>query len=222
MPGFTCQVCGNAFDVPDATLAKYPGWQPKRCLSCKNIQTGAGRIKTALRAPAWSATRSASAREENLTSIEVLAKYTAGPTDGVFTDGATDPNPGPGGWGAVYVVGNEIVAERDGHEPQTTNNRMELTALIAGVALVPAGTTAIIHTDSELCVNTINMWASGWEKRGWKRKEGEIKNLELVKEVYSLFKNRPELSLRWIAGHSGDRWNEYADCLASAYRRTQR
>jgi ribonuclease HI len=222
MPGFTCQVCGNAFDVPNATLAKYPGWQPKRCLSCKNTQTGAGRIKTALHAPARSATRSASAREENLTSIEVLAKYTAGPTDGVFTDGATDPNPGPGGWGAVYVVGNEIVAERDGHEPQTTNNRMELTALIAGVALVPAGTTAIIHTDSQLCVNTINMWASGWEKRGWKRKEGEIKNLELVKEVYSLFKSRPELSLRWIASHSGNRWNEYADCLASAYRRTQR
>jgi len=157
-----------------------------------------------------------------LTALEVLAKYTAGPTDGVFTDGATDPNPGPGGWGAVYVVSNEIAAERDGHEPQTTNNRMELTALIAGVALVPAGTAAIIHTDSQLCVNTINTWASGWEKRSWKRKEGEIKNLELVKEVYSLFKSRPELSLRWIASHSGNRWNEYADCLASAYRRTQR
>jgi ribonuclease HI len=222
MPGFTCQVCGKEFDVRDATLAKYPGWQPKRCLSCKNVQTGAGRIKTALRAPAWSATRSASAREENLTTIEVLAKYTAGPADGVFTDGAAEPNPGPGGWGAVYVVGNEIVAERDGHEQQTTNNRMELSALKAGVALVPEGTPAIIHTDSQLCVSTVNEWAAGWETRGWKRKGGEIKNLELVQEVYALFKSRPELTLRWIAGHSGHRWNEYADSLATAYRRTKR
>jgi ribonuclease HI len=222
MPGFTCQVCGNEFDVREATLAKYPDWQPKRCLSCKNMQTGAGRIKTALHAPARSATRSASAHEENLTTIEVLAKYTAGPADGVFTDGAAEPNPGPGGWGAVYVVGNEIVAECDGHEQQTTNNRMELSALKAGVALVPEGTPAMIHTDSQLCVNTINEWAAGWEKRGWKRKGGEIKNLELVQEVYGLCKSRPELTLRWIAGHSGNRWNEYADSLASAYRRTKR
>jgi ribonuclease HI len=222
MPGFTCQVCGNEFDVRDATRAKYPGWQPKRCLSCKNMQTGDGGIETALHAPARSATRSASAREENLTTLEVLAKYTAGPADGVFTDGAAEPNPGPGGWGAVYVVGNDIVAECDGHAQQTTNNRMELSALKAGVALVPEGTPAILHTDSQLCVSTINEWAAGWEKRGWKRKGGEIKNLELVQEVYSLFKSRPELALRWIAGHSGNRWNEYADSLASAYRRTKR
>ena len=206
MQSFTCQVCGKQFEVQDATLAKYPGWQPQRCLSCK-------------RKPA---TRSASAREENLTTLEVLAKYTAGPTDGVFTDGAAEPNPGPGGWGAVYVVGNEIVAEGDGHEQQTTNNRMELSALIAGVALVPEGTPAIVYTDSQLCVSTMNEWAAGWEKRGWKRKGGEIKNLELVKEAYALFKSRPELMLRWIAAHSGNRWNEYADCLATAYRRTKR
>jgi len=224
MPSFTCQVCGKQFDVQDATLAKFPGWQPKRCLSCKNKQTGAGWTRTpaARSAPARTATRSASARDENLTTLEVLAKYTAGPTDGVFTDGAAEPNPGPGGWGAVYVVGNEIVTEDDGHEQQTTNNRMELSALLAGVALVPEGTPAIIYSDSLLCVSTINEWAAGWEKRGWKRKGGEIKNLELVKEVYALFKSRPELVVRWIAAHSGNRWNEYADCLATAYRRTKR
>ena len=224
MPAFTCQVCGKQFGVQDATLSKYPGWQPKRCLSCKNSQTVAGGTKTpaAHPAPARPATPSAPAREENLTTLEVLARYTAGPTDGVFTDGATDPNPGPGGWGAVYVVGNEIMAEGDGHVPQTTNNRMELTALIAGVALVPEGTPAVIYSDSLLCVSTVNEWATGWEKRGWKRQGGEIKNLELVKEVYALFKSRPELVVRWIAAHSGNRWNEYADCLATAYRRTKR
>jgi len=224
MPTFSCQVCGKQFDVPEATLAKFPGWQPKRCLPCKNKQTGAARTKTpaARPAPARAPMRSASAREENLTTEEVLAKYTAGPTDGVFTDGAAEPNPGPGGWGAVYVVANRIVAERDGHEEHTTNNRMELSALLAGVALVPEGTPAVVYTDSQLCVSTINEWAAGWEKRGWKRKGGEIKNLDLVKQVYAVFKRRPELELRWIAAHSGNRWNEYADCLATAYRRTKR
>ena len=152
----------------------------------------------------------------------MLANFTAGPTDGVFTDGAADPNPGPGGWGAVYVVNNEIVAEREGHEAHTTNNRMELSALIAGVRLVPQGTPAVIYTDSQLCVSTITQWAAGWEKRGWKRKGGEIKNLELVQELYVIFSRRPELKLRWIAAHSGFRWNEYADCLATAYRRSKR
>src|SRR5687767_9653159 len=185
MPNFSCQTCGKQFEVQDATLAKFPGWQPKRCLSCKNKQ-GVGRIKTpggARPAAPRPAMRSASGREENLTAAEVLAKYTAGPTDGVFTDGAAEPNPGPGGWGAVYVVGNTIVAEQEGHEPHTTNNRMELAALIAGASLVPAGKPTIVYTDSQLCVSTINEWAAGWEKRGWKRKSGEIKNLELVKEA---------------------------------------
>ncbi len=224
MPTFSCQTCGKQFEVQEATLAKYPGWQPKRCLSCKNKQAGVQRVKTPPARPAAArpVMRSSPGREENLTTEEVLAKYTAGPVDGVFTDGAAEPNPGPGGWGAVYVVKNQIVAERDGHEKHTTNNRMELAALLAGAKLVPEGTAAVVYTDSQLCVSTINEWAEGWEKRGWKRKSGDIKNLELVKEVYAAFRRRPELELRWIAAHSGNRWNEYADCLATAYRRTKR
>jgi ribonuclease HI len=161
-------------------------------------------------------------REENLTVEEVLAKYTDGPREGVFTDGAAEPNPGPGGWGAVFVVDNQIAGERWGHEPHTTNNRMELAALIAGCSLVPPGTKTVLYSDSQLCVNTINQWAKGWEARGWKRKGGEIKNLELVQELYDCLKGRPELELRWIAAHSGNRWNEYADSLATAYRRAKR
>lgn len=219
MPSFVCQSCSKEFELAEATLAKYPGWVPKRCMACRR-KTGGQTERTTRRAPA---TRSAaSSREENLTTEEVLAKYTAGPKDGVFTDGAAEPNPGPGGWGAVYVVNDQVVAERYGHEPHTTNNRMELSALIAGVSLVPPGTKAIIYTDSQLCVNTITQWAKGWEKAGWKRKGGPIKNLELVQELYALFKSRPELELRWIAAHSGNRWNEYADSLATAYRRTKR
>jgi ribonuclease HI len=161
-------------------------------------------------------------REENLTAAEVLAKYHAGPTTGVFTDGAAEPNPGPGGWGAVYVIDGRILEERSGREPHTTNNRMELMALIAGCALVKEGAPAILYTDSRLCVSTINEWARGWQARGWKRKGGEIKNLELVQELYKIFQRRPELELRWIAAHAGNRWNEYADSLATSYRRSQR
>jgi ribonuclease HI len=152
--------------------------------------------------------------------VQVLERYSAGPDNGVFTDGAADPNPGPGGWGAVYVVGNRIVSEKFGHDAHTTNNRMELTALLAGIELVPSGTAAVVFSDSELCVKTFNEWAHGWQRRGWKRKAGPIKNLDLVQQVYAQLTQRPELQLRWIAAHSGYRWNEYADALATAYRRT--
>lgn len=221
VPSFACQSCAKEFAVPEATLAKYPGWQPKLCLSCKkqSSQTGG---KKAPAARARAARPSAASREENLSVAEVLAKYTSGPVDGVFTDGAAEPNPGPGGWGAVYVADNQIVGELWGHEPHTTNNRMELSALINGCALVPEGKKAVLYTDSQLCVSTINEWAKGWEARGWKRKGGEIKNLELVQELYAICQRRPELELRWIAAHSGNRWNEYADALATAYRRKVR
>jgi ribonuclease HI len=220
VPSFPCLTCNKEFTVPEATLAKYPGWQPKVCLACKK-QSSPGAVKKKP-AQARGARSSSGSREENLCVAEVLAKYTAGPKDGVFTDGAAEPNPGAGGWGAVYVVGDQVVGERWGHEPYTTNNRMELSALISGCALVPEGTKAVIYTDSQLCVSTINEWAKSWEARGWKRKGGEIKNLELVQELYAICKRRPELELRWIAAHSGNRWNEYADALATAYRRSVR
>jgi ribonuclease HI len=119
----------------------------------------------------------------------------------------------------VYVRDGEIIAEAFGHDPITTNNRMELTALIQGFDLVPPGTSCDMWTDSNLCVQTVNVWAKGWEKNGWKRKGGEIKNLPLVQELYAKAKARPEVKVRWIAAHSGYRWNEYADALSTAYRR---
>ena len=223
MPSFACQSCSKEFAVPDATLAKYPGWQPKLCLNCKKqAPQSPARAKAGAPRAARSTRSSSGSREENLSVAEVLAKYTSGPLDGVFTDGAAEPNPGPGGWGCVFVLDNKVVDERWGNEPHTTNNRMELSALINGCTLVPEGQKTVLYTDSQLCVSTINEWAKGWEARGWKRKGGEIKNLELVQELYALCKRRPELELRWIAAHSGNRWNEYADALATAYRRKVR
>ena len=109
-----------------------------------------------------------------LTPEEVLARYHDGPVDGVFTDGSCDPNPGPGGWGFVWVQGNEIVREGHGFDPKTTNNRMELQALIEAYKVLPEDATCTLYSDSKLCVDSINQWAAGWEKRGWKRKSGPI------------------------------------------------
>lgn len=171
MPTFQCQRCGRGFNVPQASLDKYPAWQPKTCLRCRNPGANkAGqpaRRNTPPRSPAAASagSRAESSGEGSMTLEQVLATYTDGPTTGVFTDGAAHPNPGPGGWGAVYVVDDQIIAQGHGSEPLTTNNRMELTALIAGYQLVPAGTAAVVMTDSQLCVDTINSWAATWERR---------------------------------------------------------
>lgn len=137
------------------------------------------------------------------------------PQDGVFTDGSATPNPGRGGWAAVYVIGGAIVAERSGADPATTNNRMELTALLEGITLVPLGTPAVLHSDSQLAVRTVNEWAPAWEARGWKRSRGPVENLDLVRPLVERLRSRPELEVRWIRAHVGHRWNEYADELAA-------
>jgi ribonuclease HI len=150
-----------------------------------------------------------------MTPEEVLETQFGGPDTGVFTDGSCDPNPGVGGWGWVWVQSGEILAKGHGREPDTTNNRMELKALIEAFKHLPDETDLIAHSDSQLCVNTINQWAHGWEKRGWKRKGGPIKNLELVQELYALAQAKPRIELQWIRAHEGTRWNEYADALAA-------
>ena len=154
-----------------------------------------------------------------LTPEEVLEKHSAGPKSGVFTDGSCEGNPGPGGWGFVWVEDDQIVQEGQGHVGDTTNNRMELTALIEAYKALGVDAALTIYSDSQLCVNTVNQWAAGWEARGWKRKGGPIKNLELVRELYDLAGDRPNIQLEWIRAHDGSRWNEYADALASAYMR---
>ncbi len=197
MPTFTCRDCGATFTVEPAILDRYPGWSPKQCLECRDSRKPASRRRSSSATPPLA-----------LDGLDT----------GVFTDGGASPNPGPGGWGAVYVVGGEIVEERFGHDPDTTNNRMELTALIEGAGLVPEGTAVTVYSDSNLVVRTVNEWAEGWEKRGWRRKTGAVENLELVKEAYRIFRRRPELTLEWVKAHSGVAWNEYADELANRWR----
>ena len=156
---------------------------------------------------------------ELLSPDEVLERYDAGPKTGVFTDGSCEGNPGPGGWGFVWVDDDRIVSEERGTDPDTTNNRMELAALIAAYRALPDDATVSVYSDSQLCVKTVNEWAVGWEKRGWRRKSGPIANLGLVQELYALANRHPSVTLEWIRAHDGSRWNEYADALASSHLR---
>lgn len=195
MAEFVCRDCATSFSLPQSVLDRYPGWTPRQCRDCKNGSKTAPSVNRA----------GVDSSEE-------------GPTSGVFTDGSSVPNPGPGGWGAVYVVDNTVVRESYGHCGDTTNNRMELLALINAVDLVPEGTEATVFSDSNIAVRTINEWAAGWEKRGWKRRGGPVENLDLVKRAYETYKQRPELEVRWIKAHVGFRWNEYADELANRGR----
>ena len=155
------------------------------------------------------------------TPEEVLERFHDGPKSGVFTDGSCEGNPGPGGWGVVWVEDDRILAERSGADPATTNNRMELMGLITGYELLPADAEVTIYSDSNLCVQTVNEWAAAWERRGWKRKTGPIANLELVKRLYALSLAHPKVKLRWIRAHDGSRWNEYVDSLANEFIRAR-
>jgi len=215
---FTCQDCGRDFDVRQDILDRYPGWTPRQCLDCKNRASAGERPAPS---PARATSISAS-KSRDLTTEEVLSSFSAGPQTGVFTDGASEGNPGPGGWGAVYVRDGEIVEEAMGSEPHTTNNRMELTAIISGLRMLPPDSIVPVYTDSELVVNILTKWAEGWKQKGWKKSSpGPIANLELVKEAYALTRQRPDVAIRWVKAHAGNRWNEYADSLATAYRRSK-
>lgn len=206
---YTCEECGKEFALPESIRDKYPGWTPRHCLDCRKSVGGSDVVN---RPPSKSKNR-------DLTIDEVLGSFTEGPDTGVFTDGASEGNPGPGGWGAVLVVDGEIVSEALGTDGYTTNNKMELTAMIAGLKMLPKDADIDVYTDSKLVVDTLNDWARKWRANGWKKKSGPVANLALVKEALVLFEERPNVRVKWIRAHSGYRWNEYADSLATSYRR---
>ena len=132
----------------------------------------------------------------------------------IYTDGACKGNPGPGGWGAwLSADGHE--KELCGGEAHTTNNRMELTAVIEALASLKRSCTVTIHTDSEYVRKGITEWIHGWKQRGWKTADRKpVKNAELWVRLDAL-RELHEVHWRWVKGHSGDAGNERADALAN-------
>ena len=129
-----------------------------------------------------------------------------------FTDGSCSPNPGPGGFATIRDTELVIV----GHEDLSTNIRMEGRAILA--ALRDAnGEECQIFSDSEFWVNVINRWADSWESNGWTKKTGEIKNIDIVKDVHYHHK-QSKAKLIWVRGHIGNINNELADDWANKAR----
>lgn len=130
-----------------------------------------------------------------------------------YTDGSASPNPGPGGFSVIKELQPHILGSEEG---ATTNIRMEGKAIMA--ALHDAnGEQCEIFTDSEFWINVITKWAPSWEAKGWKKPNGEIKNLDIVQEVYPLYK-KSNATLTWVRGHEGDIGNEMADEWANKAR----
>jgi ribonuclease HI len=132
----------------------------------------------------------------------------------IYTDGACKGNPGPGGWGAWLRSGGH---EREiwGGEAQTTNNRMELTAVIESLVALKAPSRVTLHLDSEYVRNGITSWIHNWKRRGWRTASNQaVKNVDLWQRLDGLTQAH-QIDWRWVRGHAGDEGNERADALAN-------
>lgn len=138
----------------------------------------------------------------------------AGAVVEIFTDGACKGNPGPGGWGAwLSFAGRE--KELFGGEPHTTNNRMELLAVIRALQALRRPSRVRVHTDSQYVKNGITEWIRDWKRRDWRTADRKpVKNQDLWRELDELA-SRHEVKWVWVRGHSGHDGNERADALAN-------
>jgi ribonuclease HI len=132
----------------------------------------------------------------------------------IHTDGACKGNPGPGGWGALLAFGDHE-KELFGGESLTTNNRMELTAVIRALEALKRDCDVDLYTDSQYVKNGIQTWIHGWKKNGWKTSDRKpVKNAELWRELDDLAA-RHRIRWHWVKGHNGDPGNDRADALAN-------
>lgn len=131
----------------------------------------------------------------------------------IFTDGACSGNPGPGGWGTILRAG-AVEKELWGGEPATTNNRMEMLAVIRGLAALKRPVEARVYTDSQYVQKGISEWIHGWKKRGWKTADKQpVKNEDLWRQLDALAANH-KIEWLWVKGHAGHVENERCDALA--------
>jgi ribonuclease HI len=133
----------------------------------------------------------------------------------IYTDGACRGNPGPGGWGVVLRYQGNLKT-LNGFDPETTNNRMELTAVIEGLRGLTRSCDIELHTDSKYVMQGVNEWLSNWKRNGWKTAARKpVKNIDLWQQLDDEVK-RHEIDWNWVKGHSGVEDNEFADQLANA------
>jgi ribonuclease HI len=139
----------------------------------------------------------------------------------LFTDGACSGNPGPGGWGAILRMGDKE-RELSGGDPVTTNNKMELMAVISGLEALKRPCTVLLYTDSRYVLDGSTKWIHGWKKNGWRTADKKpVKNVELWQRLDAAGA-RHRIHWSWVKGHSGHAENERADELARAEIEKQR
>jgi ribonuclease HI len=130
----------------------------------------------------------------------------------IYTDGACDPNPGPGGWAALLRSAGHT-KELTGGEPDTTNNRMELTAAAQALQSLNRPCQIDFYTDSEYLRRGITEWLPGWRRRNWRRKDGALANVDLWQALDAAMQPHV-IEWHWVRGHAGDRDNQRVDRLA--------
>ena len=131
----------------------------------------------------------------------------------IYTDGACSGNPGPGGWGSILMY-NGHRRELSGGEPATTNNRMEMMAVIEALEALKRSCRIVIHTDSTYVMKGMTEWMDNWKRRGWKTADKKpVKNVDLWQRLDEAM-TRHDVEWRWVRGHSGIPENERADELA--------
>ena len=135
-------------------------------------------------------------------------------TTEIYTDGACRGNPGPGGWGVLFIAGKHHKTMHGG-DPQTTNNRMELTAAIEALNALKNGQRVVLHTDSKYVMDGVNEWLPNWKKRCWMTASKKpVKNKDLWQMLDEAVA-RHKIDWRWVRGHDGNPGNEEADGLAN-------
>ena len=133
----------------------------------------------------------------------------------VWTDGACQRNPGPGGWAALVCWDDGVVEELSGGLAETTNNIMEMTAALEGLRSLPPGSRACVVTDSRYLHDGMTAWMAGWKRKGWKTAAGAaVKNKEIWLQLDEAASRHENVRWHWIKGHVGHALNERADVLA--------